>query len=144
MTPDHDINRALSGPQVSERHFVQKLGKRWLDKANLAFPRVLDDAQARLKQSEERTRRPSLRRAGNGVACRSALSQTRKAAKKLRQPLQIEIAGGLEKSAKNPRDFTLGAVARKAQRNQRVVVRPDRTVVIGHRVVAQPRRWIAS
>ncbi len=31
----------------------------------------------------------------------------------------------------------LQAVAREAERDQRVVVRPDRTVMVGHRVVAR-------
>ena len=33
-------------------------------------------------------------------------------------------------------DRTLEAVAREAERDQRIVVRPDRAVVIGHRIVA--------
>src|SRR4030095_11799804 len=89
-----------------------------------------------MKKGEERARGPRLGRAGDGIAGRSAVSEPRKAAKKLGQALQIEIARGFEKSAEYSRDFALCAVARQSQRDQRVVVRPDRAIVVGHRVVA--------
>src|SRR5262245_20165730 len=107
VTADDNIDAALSRPQPFQRNFVEKFGKRRTDKADHAFPRNLNDAKARLKQREERTRGPRLGRAGDGITSRSAVGEPREATKKLGQALQIEIARGFEKSTEYSRDFTL-------------------------------------
>ena len=59
------------------------------------------------------------------------------AAEQFRKPPQIHIGGGVEQALEHLLDRMLQAVAREPERDQRVVVRPDRTVVIGHRIVAR-------
>ena len=113
-------------------------GHAGVDQADVARGRVERQAQHGLQQEERRAGRPRLRRAGDGIERRAAPGPAREAAEQLGQcgadPCSSAASNRPRTSRSTPR---LEAVAREAQRDQRVVVRPDRAVVIGHRVVAR-------
>ena len=97
------------------------------------------EAEGRLQQAERSRARPGLRRAGDRILSGRVALEPGETAVQLRQPAQIHVGGGLEQRAEHLRGRPLQAVAREAHGDQAVVVRPDRAVVIGHRVVARLR-----
>ncbi len=88
--------------------------------------------------------RPRLRRAGDRIERRPLARPARKAAEQLGQPVEIDHLAGAEHRLEQPQRQVVEAVAGEAGRDERVVVRPDRSVVIRHRVVAQLGRRPAS
>ena len=62
---------------------------------------------------------------------------TIEAAKQLGQALQIEVNAGFVQAQHHPQRSGAKPVVRKATCHERVVVRPDRTVVIAHGIVAR-------
>lgn len=59
------------------------------------------------------------------------------ATEKFGHSIQFEIAAGIEERLENCRGLFLQAITRETRRDYRVVMRPDRTVVIRHRIVAR-------
>src|SRR6185312_14070215 len=59
------------------------------------------------------------------------------AAEQFRQAAQIHVAGGVEQALKDVLDRRLEAIVAESKRDQRVVMRPNRSVVIGHGIVAR-------
>ena len=104
-------------------------------KTNLAARGIEFEAERRFQQAERRRAGPGLRRAGDGIEHRSAPPFALESAEQFRQPPQVHVAGGIEQGLEQMRHRMLQAVAREAERDQRIVVRPDRSIVIGHRVV---------
>src|SRR5581483_2239394 len=103
------------------------------DPARLAVDREAERGGDRL---EERARRPRLRRAGDGVRHGPALVAAREAAEELRHASEREVARGVDEDAEEGGRRVGLAVAAEAAGEDRVVVRPDRAVVVAHRVVA--------
>src|SRR5437667_3331683 len=104
--------------------------------ADLPRPPIEVDTEARLNKREHGGAGPSLRRARDGIKCRRIEPPPREPAKQLRQPPQIHMARGLEQPSEDLEDLSLQAIAGQPQRDQRVVVRPDRAVMVRHRVIA--------
>src|SRR5262249_30308363 len=59
------------------------------------------------------------------------------AAEEFGQAPQVHVGGGVEHAFEQLLDLDLMAIAGKAERDQSVVMRPDRAVVIRHRIVAR-------
>ena len=76
-----------------------------------------------------------MRRARDGIGCRSRSRASREAAEELRQSAQIQEHGGVEEAREKPDRRFLEAVTGEPGRDDGVVMRPNRPVVIGHRVV---------
>src|SRR5688572_17981099 len=119
--------------KIAQDHLVEKIRQSWIAQVNLVRLRPKLQAERRLNQRERRRGGPGLRRTGDRIERRPAPALTLEPAKQLGKPPQIHIAGSLEQTARNLSDRTLEAVARKPKRNQCIVVRPDRAIVIGHR-----------
>src|SRR6185437_4629164 len=101
----------------------------------LAF-RIELQAERRLDKREGRGAGPGLRRAGDRVEGRSAVGLTTEAAEELGQSAQIHVGRCIEQTLEQGLDLALQAIPREPQGDQRIVVRPDRAVVVGHRIVA--------
>src|SRR5215468_518967 len=106
---------------------------------DLARPPIEVDAEARLNEREYAGAGPGLRGARDRIEGRRIEPAPWEAAKQLRQPPQIHIARSLEQPPEDPEDLGLQAITRQTQRNQRIVMRPNRAVMIRHRVVARGR-----
>src|SRR4029077_11782688 len=107
--------------------------------ADLARPPIEVDTEARLNKCEDAGAGPGLRRARDGIKCRRIEPAPWEAAKQLRQSPQVHIARSLEQPAEDLEDLGLEAIAGETQRNQCIVVRPNRAVVIRHRGRARGR-----
>src|SRR6516225_4777224 len=118
--------------------FVEEFGEPRPVKADLAPPLVELEPQTRLDEREDGGACPGLGDATDRIEGRCVKPTPREAAKQFGQPPQLHVGGRLEQSLEDLEYFRLQAVAGKAQRNYGIVMRPDRTVVIGHRVI--PRR----
>ena len=64
----------------------------------------------------------------------------RESAEQLRYAMQIEVHGGIEQTREHPRHLARHAIARHAERDQGVVVRPYAADVVTHWVVARLAR----
>src|SRR3954471_1915156 len=89
------------------------------------------------KQAERRRRGPRLWRARDRVRGRTAVWAPDEAAEQLRKTPKLLVGCCIEQPLEHGSGFLLQPVPRKPERNERVVVRPHRTVVIRHRI--EPR-----
>ena len=89
------------------------------------------------RKRERRGRRPGLRRAGHGIARRAAARAPDEAAKQFRQAALVLAACRREHSFEHDGRLLAQPIAREAERDDGVVVRPYRAVVIRHRIVAR-------
>src|SRR5207253_4684576 len=85
---------------------------------------------------ERRYRRPGLRRARHRIERRRLAALALEAAEELRQPREMHVRRGVEKRGGERERLGAVAVARKSERDHRVVMRPYRAVVIGRGVEA--------
>lgn len=77
-----------------------------------------------------------MRRARDGVGRRSRARAAFEAAEELRQSAQVQEQGGVEETGEKPDRRLLEAVPGEPGRDDGVVMRPNRSIVVGHRVVA--------
>src|SRR4029077_2763781 len=92
-------------------------------------------AERSFKEGERRSARPGLRRAGHGIEGRPVAVLLRKTAEQLRQPAIVHVIRGAEQAVEQALDRLFVSVAREPERAQRIVVRPNRAIVVRHRVV---------
>ena len=86
------------------------------------------------KKGKWRSRSPGLRRARDGISCRTAVRFADEAAEQFRQPPQILIGGSFEHRGKDLRRLKYKAIASEAKCDHRIIMWPDRAVVIGNRI----------
>src|SRR6266853_5121348 len=98
--------------------------------ADLPRPPIEVDTKARLNEREYAGAGPGLRGARDGIKRRRIQSAPREAAKQLRQPPQIHMTRGLEQPPEDLEDLGLQAITGETQRDHRVVVRPNRAVMV--------------
>ena len=79
--------------------------------------------------------RPGLRVAGDRVADGNAERRAAEPGEALGQPVEVEVAGGLDEAHEQPLRLRVLAVASEALGDQAVVVRPDRPEVVADGVV---------
>src|SRR5467141_171285 len=132
--PQSDARRTQL--QFAQDHFVKEYWQARVAQPNFAAPCVEFETECGFQQRKRRRARPGLRRASNRVQRRAAASFTLKPAEQFGEPPQIHIARGIEQALEHMFDRMLQPVAREAERYQRIVVRPDRSIVIGNRIVA--------
>src|SRR5580704_4552379 len=122
--------------QVPQDHLVEELRQARAAQAHLFGRRIDLQPEGGLKQAEWGCAGPGLRRAGHGVKRWTSTTRPMKAAKQFGQAMQVQVGSGIEKTIEEAVDRTLGADLRKAESHQRVVVRPNRAIVIRHWIVA--------
>ncbi len=137
MATDLEIDARLLELQVAQHDMVEEGGQARIVQADLVGHGIELQPERGLDQRERRGARPGLRRAGNRIERRPAAAAPPEAAEQLRQPLHLHVGRGIEQACEQALDRALQAVAREPERDQRIVVRPDRTVVVGHRIVAR-------
>ena len=98
--------------------------------------RVEGQAEAGAEQPDRRRRRPGLRRAGHGIGGRPLAAAGAGSRRTAPAAAAGPVAGRRRQPLEQPRRRGAVAVAGEAEADQRVVVRPDRAVVVAHRVVA--------
>src|SRR4051794_4917042 len=136
VTTDAQIHAGIAQSQIAQDHLVQERRQMRIAQANLAARDVELDAERCLQQREWRRAGPGLRRAGDRIERRAAPLLAPEAAEQFGQPPQVHVGRRVEQALEDMRHRMLEAVAREPERDQRIVVRPDRAVMIGHRIVA--------
>jgi hypothetical protein len=89
------------------------------------------------KKSKGRRGGPGLRRASNGIGRRPAVRLANEAAEQFRQTAQLLMAGRLEDGREDLAGFLDQPVPGKAKRDDRIVMRPDRAIMIGDWIVSR-------
>ena len=89
-----------------------------------------------LEHEERRGRRPGLRHAGDRIEDRTLCAAVHEAAEQFGQSPQVDIGRSGENPLKDARRLALEAVASEAGSDQRIVVWPNRAIVIAHWIVA--------
>ena len=136
MAAQHQIDGRVAQPQISQRHLIEELWKPRVTQQDLVLVRIEFEPKRSLEEQQRSACRPGLWRTRDRIKRGSALTAALEAAIELRQAPQIHVACGIEQALKHTVDRVLVPIARKPCRDERVVVRPNRPVVIGHRVVA--------
>src|ERR1700722_8997423 len=136
-TSEFDINRSAAHAETTQDDPVERSRQTRVPETD--FPRVRRefDPKCRLNHQEQSTARPGLRRACHRIERRSGAAPSAKPAIELGQPPQIHIAGGGEGRFEHLVYMLLEPIARQTKRNERIVMRPDRAIVIRHRIVAR-------
>ncbi len=93
-------------------------------------------AKTCLENEERRGRCPNLGRARDRIKCGSFPWAPFEAAEQLRQSMQVDHAAQIEQAEENLAGIVLESVFRHAAGNQGIVVRPDRTVMVGKWVIS--------
>src|SRR5215212_10880880 len=136
MPVDAQIDARLVELQIAQDYPIQELRQTRVDKADLASGGVELQTQRSFDQGEGCRARPGLRRARHRIVRRAAAAASLEAAEQFRQPAELHVGGRVEQTLEYALDGMLEAIACESKRNQCVVVRPDRAVVIGHRIIA--------
>src|SRR6202048_3714933 len=76
----------------------------------------------------------------NGRARGPAAAPALKTAEQFRQPPHLHIVSGIKQTFEHAIEAVFEPAAGEPERNQRIVVRPNRAVVIGHRIIARLAR----
>src|SRR6185295_3421294 len=137
VTAHLEIDARRAEPQVTQDDLVEERRQPRIAQPDRARGGVEFETEGRLDQRERRRTRPSLRRTRDRIERRPPAALALEAAEQLGQAAQIHVARRIEQAFEHLRDRALVAIARKPERDQRVVVRPDRAVVIRHRIVAR-------
>src|SRR6478609_12047151 len=137
MATNPQIDAGGAELEIAQHYLIEKFGEARIAQANLAPRGIEFETQCCLKQREGGRARPGLRRASDGIEHRTASPFALKPAEQFGQSPQIHIARGVEQTLEQMSHRMLQAVAGEAERDQGIVVRPDRAVGIGHRVVSR-------
>src|SRR5262245_40991616 len=135
MAAKPQVDAGCAELEVAQHHLMQEFRQLRIAQADFAARRVKLQAKGCFQHGECRAARPGLRRAGDRIKHGTALALAPEAAEQFGQPPQIHIARGIEHAVEQVGHRVLQAVAGEPKRNQRIVVRPDRAVVVGHRIV---------
>src|ERR1051325_10896183 len=136
VATDDEINAGVPELEIAQDQVAEERRQARVAQADLARAGVELQPERRLDQRERRRARPGLRRAGDRIERRAAAAPAREAAEELGQAAQIHVGRRVEQALEHLLDGALEAVAGEPERDQRIVVRPDRAVVIRQRIVA--------
>src|SRR5215475_4809224 len=131
------IDTALTEPQVAQLDLVEERGQARIGEADFAALRVKFEPERGLQEQERGGACPRLRRTSDRIERRTPPAPALEAAEQFGESPQVHIGCGLEQSFEYRFDRGLVSVARKTERNQRIVVRPNRAIVIRHRIVSR-------
>src|SRR5215469_4162855 len=134
VAPHAQVDARGGKLQVAQHDLVQEFRQPRIAQPDLAVERVEFEPKASFEERERRGAGPGLRRARDRIKRRAVAALALKAAKQFGQPPLVHIGRGAEQSSEQSLDRTLGLVTRHAERDQRVVVWPDRTVMVRHRI----------
>src|SRR5262245_45972034 len=134
-----EVDARLLELKIAQHHLVQERGQVRVAQPDLVRGRIELEPERRLDQRERGGARPRLRRAGDRIVRGPAPAAALEAAEQFRQAPHLHVGRRIEQALEHALDRAIEAAAREPERNQRIVVRPDRAVVVGHRVVARFR-----
>src|SRR5918992_2453769 len=136
VAAQRQVDRRVPDLQATDPRLVDVVRQPWVREAHLAPDGIDLEAEARLEHHEHAAGRPGLRRAGHRVRRRPLSLAAVEAAVELGEPVELEELAGGEEALEDSQGGVGHAVARQPKGHERIVVRPDRTVVVRHRVVA--------
>ncbi len=125
MAFDEEIEPRRADGQVRDFDLIQKRRQDGARERDAARRGVDGHAQAAFDHQIDRTRRPRLRHAGDGIARGPLTRAAREAAEELRQPRQIDEEAGVEQIAEQTGSLRRESIAAEPGGDERVVVRPD-------------------
>src|SRR5262245_3606567 len=137
VTAHLEVDARLLELQIAQHQLVYKRRQARIAQADFVREWIELQAERGLDQREGSGARPRLRQAGDRIVGRSAPAAALKTAEQLGQAPHLHVGRGVEQALEDALDRTPEPVAGQAERNQRIVMRPDRAVVIGHRIVAR-------
>src|SRR5579864_976383 len=137
MPPDPKIRAGGAQLQITKDNLVEKGRQAWIAQTNFAVTRVEFETKCGLKQGEWRRARPGLRRACYRIERRAAPILSPKAAEQLGKPPQVHVGCRVKQRLEQLFNAMLEPISREPQRNERIIVGPDRSVMIGHRIVTR-------
>src|SRR4029453_13464494 len=126
------VDAGLADTQVPDVEAFEPRGKHGAAQRQGALPRLDPESQSRLEQEQHAPCRPGLRPARHGIRYGLSLSSAREAAEQLGEATVLDRSAGVEQRAQHLRCVTGGAVASEPGRDERIVVRPHRAVVVAH------------
>src|SRR5260370_27739785 len=137
VTAQQDIGGTMPPLQPAQVQVVEETGQSRRIEPDLIPGLTEAQTEARLHQRESGSACPSLGRASDRVECRRGQLPPGKPAEQLREPPQVHVARGLKEAPEDPQDPGFQTITGETEGKHRAVVRPNRTVVVGNRVVAR-------
>src|ERR1700722_13396992 len=129
MPPDPKIGARNAQSQIAEYHLVEEGRQAWVMQANFSAIGIEFETERRLEQGERRRARPGLRRTCDRIQRRPTSLFAPEAAEQFGQPAQVHVGRSVKQRLEHLLDRMLEAVTRESKGDQRIVVRPDRSVM---------------
>src|SRR5258705_5918441 len=130
------VKSGIRDVEVFDGQLVKIGRKNRVRESNRSFRGANRDSQRCSEQQENASCRPGLRRTRDRIESRAGgISSLVKTAEKLRQTAELDVKTCFVQTTENLQCFKLMSVKGEPQRDQRVIVGPDRSVVIGHGIV---------
>src|SRR5690606_4475077 len=139
-SPNRDIGWVITNRQIAEKDLIQKRRHHRLYEGDPPFTGVKAEPKTDLQHIKGRRSRPGMRGASDGIKGWPTRALARKSAEQFGKPPEVDVAGGREQAFEDPGGFAPKPVARKSGCEESIVMGPDRTVMITHRIVAGFRR----
>src|SRR5262245_10067195 len=124
MTMNAKIRDRLAEMQVADRDLLQERRQTWVPQADAAVLWIERQAEHRPHERARCRAGPSLRRARDRIKRRTLPAFALEAAEEFRQAPQVHVGRAIEQALSHLRGGTVEAVAREAESDERVVVRP--------------------
>src|ERR1700722_450445 len=137
MSPDPKIGARNAQSQIAEHHLVEKGRQARIVQTNFSAIGIEFETERGLEQGEWRRARPGLRRTCNWIERWSTSLFAPEAAEQFGQSAQVHVGCSVKQRLEQKIDRMLEAVTREPKGDQRIVVRPDRSVMIGHWIVTR-------
>ena len=135
MTVEHEVKTGGTDGEVPQFDSFKERRQRWTHKLQKASSPIDLQSKASLQCLKPGTGCPSLWSTGHRIACGTFTRTTMEPTKELRHSMEIKKETGVEESGKNPHGPFFISIGRHAGGNDRIVVRPHRPVMVGHRVI---------
>src|SRR6266705_6268433 len=97
---------------------------------------INSQTETRLEQEKHRNRGPRLRTTGDRIQRRTFTGPAREPAEQLGQSMQLKKLAGVEETGKNLQCALLESIGGHPGCDKGIVVRPDRSIVVRHRIEA--------
>ena len=139
MTFKREVNGRVSNLEILHLNVLQERRQDRLGESEACMRGINAQTETRLEQEKHRNRGPRLRTTGDRVQRRTFTGPAREPAEQLGQSMQLKKLAGVEEPANNLQCALFEPLGGHPRCDQGIVVRPDRSIVIGHRIVSDLR-----
>ena len=136
MSFKREVNYSISYPEMLNLYVVQEGRQDRLRKRKAGARSLNSQTETGLEKQEQGDRGPGLRTTGDRVQRGAFTGAAREPAQQFRQPMQLEKEAGIEETTENLQCAFFESVGGHAGCDERIVVRPDRSIVVRHWVEA--------